>query len=68
MIKDIDEQSDKEIQKSGSGRAPSTGASVCVELECITFPVWMSSLICELSKPCTLRILWKLPHIDMIDY
>ena len=68
MIKDIDQQPDKKIQKSGSGRAPSTGASVRVELGCITFPVWMSSLICELSKPCTLRILWKLPHIGIINH
>lgn len=44
------------------------GASVPVKLGCITFPVWMSSLICELSKPCTLRILWKRPHIGIINH
>ena len=39
MIKDTDEQPDEEIHRVRSGRVPSAGASVPVELGCITLLV-----------------------------
>ena len=39
MINDTDEQPDKEIHRARSGGIPSTGASVPVELGCITLQV-----------------------------
>ena len=40
MIKDTDEQPDKEIHRAGSGRVLNIGASVPMELRCVTLPVW----------------------------
>ena len=37
MMKDTDEKTDEEMLWVKSGRVPSTGASVPMELECITF-------------------------------
>ena len=68
MMKDTDEQPDEEIRKVRSGRVLSTGTSVLMELGCITLPVWMSSRTCELSKPYTLGILWKLPLMGVISH
>ena len=36
MIQDVDEQPDEEIHRVRSGRDPSTGASVPMELGCVT--------------------------------
>ena len=39
MIKDTDKQPDEEIHRVRSGRVPSAGASVPMELGCVTLPV-----------------------------
>jgi len=36
MVKNTEEQQGEEIHRAKSGRVPSTGASVAVELECST--------------------------------
>ena len=51
MIKDTDEQSDEEIYRARSGKVPSTGTSVPMELGCLTFPVWMCSPTWRPSEP-----------------
>ena len=39
MIKDTDEQPDKEVRRARSERISSAGASAPVELECVTYQV-----------------------------
>ena len=46
--------SDEEIQRARSGRVLSTAASVPVELECITLPLWTRSPTWKLSEPHTI--------------
>ena len=39
MIKDTDEQPDEKTDRARSGRVLSTGASVSMELACLTLPI-----------------------------
>lgn len=52
MIKDTDKRPDVEIHRARSGRVPSTGASVPVQLGCVTLPV--SGCVCQPGShtPC----------------
>ena len=68
MLKDTDEQPDEEIHRMRSGRILITGAFVLMEVGCITLPMWMRSPTWKLPKPHTLGILWRLPHVSMINY
>ena len=67
IIKDTDEQPDEDIHRVRSGRVPSAGVSVAVELRCITLPVCTCSATPMLSEPCHFVFLWRLPYIAMID-
>ena len=68
VIKDTDEQPDEEIHKVRSGRILNTGASVSVELGCVTLPGWMYLPSWKLPKSYTFGMLWRLPHISMINH
>ena len=68
LLKDAGEQPDEEIHRGKSGRVPSAGASVPVELGCITLPVWMCSLTWKLSESHAFGILWKLPYVGLIEF
>lgn len=68
IIKDTDEPPDEEIHKVRSRWVPSAGASVSVELGCITLPVHGCSPTWKLPKPHPIGILWSLLHIDRINY
>ena len=68
MIKDTDEQPDEEMQRAGSGRFRHSGASVPMELGCITLPVWMCLPTDKLSEPHTVGILRRLSYVSMINY
>ena len=54
MIKDVDEQPDEEIHRKRSGRVLSSGASVPLELGCVTLLVWMCSTNVEALNPLLL--------------
>lgn len=41
LLKDTDEQPDKEVHRARSGRVPNPGAPVPEGLECVTLSVWM---------------------------
>ena len=63
MIKDTDEQPDEKIYKVMSGRVPSTGAPVPMELRVGHSPGrWMCSSSWKLSEPHTFEILGRLLH------
>lgn len=51
-----------------SRRVLEIGTSVPVELGCITLPVWMCSLTWKLSESHAIGILWKLPHVGLIEF
>lgn len=68
MIKDTDEEPNEDIPTAKSGSAPRARASVPVKLEYVTFSMCMCLPTWKLSEPCTMRILWWLPRVDMIDY
>lgn len=53
--------------RAESGRVPSTGTSVPMDLGCFTFPVHICSPTWRPSAPYTVGILWRLPHIGMIN-
>ena len=63
MIKDTDKQPDEAIYKVRSGRVLSVGASVPVELGYVTLQVCVCLSTWKLPEPCTVGILWRLPHI-----
>ena len=63
MIKDTNEYPDEEIHKARSGRIPSTGASVPVELGCVTLPVHNVFTNLEALQIC----LFGLHYIGTID-
>ena len=65
---DTDEQPDEAMYKVRSGRVPSAGASVPVELGCIPLPVWVCPPTQKLSEPPTTGILWRLPRVGMNNY
>ena len=69
MTKDTCEQLDEEIRRARSGRVLSAGASVPMELQCITLPVceYVGQLGSS-SNPILLGFLWRLHHIGMIDH
>ena len=68
MIKDTDEQPDEEKHRARSERALRAIASVPMELGCVTLPVWMCSPTWQLSEFHTIGILWRIPHVGMINY
>ena len=57
MIKDTDEQPDEDTHEARSERAPSAGASVTVELGCVTVLVCGGSPTWKFSRPRTLGFL-----------
>ena len=57
IVKDTDEQPDEEMHRARSGRVLSAGASVPLELGCVTLPVWLCSPTWKLSEPHTSGIL-----------
>lgn len=61
MIHATDEWPGEETHRMRSGRVLSTGASVLVELGCISLTVVMCPPNWEVSDLCTIGILWKLP-------
>ena len=67
-IKDTDEQPDEEIHRVRSGRVLSAGASVPVELGCVTLLVWMCLPTWKFSEPPSIGILRRLPHVGMVSY
>ena len=56
VVKDTDEQPVEEIHRLRFGRVPKAGASICVELGCVTLLMWMSSPTEKLSKPHAIGI------------
>ena len=62
-MKGTDEQTDEETRKVRSGRIPSIGASVSVELGCVTLLVGMCSPTCKFSEPYTLGDFMGFLHI-----
>ena len=60
MIKETGEQPEEEVHRARSGRVLSAGASVPIKLRCVTFPVWMLSLI-HISEPTRLHSLSRMP-------
>lgn len=50
------------------GSVPRAGVAVPVELRCVTLPVWMCSPAWKLSEPTTTGILWRIPHVTVINY
>ena len=58
----------EEIHRARSGRVLSSGTSVPVELGCITLLVWRCSPTWKLSEPHCIGILWRLPHMGMMNY
>lgn len=68
MTKDADEQPREEICRGRPGRVLSAGGSVLVELGFVILQVWMCSGFWKLSEAHTVEILWKLPHIGIINY
>lgn len=68
VIKDTDEQPDGEIHRARSEKVPSAGASVPMELGCITLPLCINSPIWKPSEPHTIRILWRLAHLGITNY
>lgn len=54
MIKNTEEQPDKEIHRVRSGRVLSAGDSVPVELGCTALQVWICSPTWKLPEPYTL--------------
>lgn len=51
VIMDIDEQLEEETHRVRSGRLPNVGASVLVEMGCITLLVWMFANLEALRTP-----------------
>ena len=68
MIKDTDEHPVEEIPRAMSGRVLHAGASVPMELGCVTLLLWVCSPTWKLSEPQTIGILWRLSHVGMISY
>ena len=72
LIKYTDEQPDEKMHRAHrvrTGRVPNTGASVLVELGCVTLLV--CRCVYQLGStlnPILLGILWKLHHIGMINH
>ena len=66
MIKDTDEQADEEICRVRSGRAVCVGASVPMELGGVILLAGGS--VHPLGSSHAIRILWRLPHVGMINY
>lgn len=70
MVEDTDEQPDAETPGARSARVLSTGASVPVELQCLTLlacvcsPNWTRPLV--LSEPHPTEILRWFSHVGMI--
>lgn len=63
-----DELSDKAIHIAKSGKDLSTGASVPVELGCVTFQCGYVCPPGNSPAPLPLWFLWMLPHMGMINY
>lgn len=68
VIKDTVEEPNEDIHMAKSGSAPRARASVPVKSEYVAFSMWMCLPTWKLSEPCTIRILWGLPCVDIIDY
>ena len=68
MIKDTDEQSDEEIPSVRSGRLLSAGTSVLWHWG--TSPSWYvdGSPTRKLPELHATEILWRLPHVGMMNY
>lgn len=67
-MKDTDEFPMKRYNVVKSGWVPSIGASVSMDLECVTLLVGMCSPTWRLSEPSVLGILWRLHHVGVIDH
>lgn len=65
MIKNTGEQPEEETPRVRSGRAPSTGASVPVELGCITHQ--HVDVFSDLGAPESHSV-WRLHHVVMISF
>ena len=69
MIKDTDEQSDEDIHGVRSGRVPSAGASLSLWCWGTSPSFYVDGLsILKLLGLHTIGILWRLPHVGMINY
>ena len=68
MMKDPDELPDEEIHRMRSGRVLSAGASVPVELGCITLPVHGFVRQPGTTNTILLGFLWRPHHIGLIIY
>lgn len=61
MLKDTDQQPDV---RDTLGKVWESPEHRSLELGCSTLPVWMCLPAWKLSKPHTIRFLWRLPHLD----
>ena len=69
MIKNTNEQIDEDVQILRSGRVASIGASVPMELGCVTVLIRRSvHSPGSYPYPILLEFLWRLPHIGIINY
>lgn len=68
IVKDTDEQLDEELHRWRPEVSQSAGASVPMELECVTLLVCMCLPSPALPKPRTGGVLWRLRYIGMINY
>lgn len=67
MIKDIGEQPEEEIHRAKSGRVLGAGV-FCFHGPGVCHPPSMQMRSCawKLSSPHTIKILWRVPHVNMI--
>ena len=68
-IKDTHEQPDEEIHRSEVWEGPQHRNFCPPGVGVHHIPgMWVCSFTWKLFEPHTIRILWKLPHVDKINY
>lgn len=68
MMKNTDKGLDGKVHKTRTGWILSTKASIPMELGYMMLQVWSCLLTWKLSEPHIIGILWRLPHLGMINY
>lgn len=66
MIKDTNDQPDGDVHRVRSGRVPSAGASVPLELGCITCVCAQQPV--SSPNPTLLGFLWRRHRVGMIEH